>query len=62
MCPKGLAEKHDMFIKRFYTEGKPKVLGKLRILFVKNAEGFLIPIKFRLNFYYHLKFNYVFLA
>ena len=60
--PAGLSEHHDDFIRRFYREGHPRVLGKLRVLFIKDLEGYLVPISFRLNFYYHHKFNYAFIA
>jgi hypothetical protein len=43
-------------------EGIPKVLTKFRILFAKNFENYLVPITFKLNFYYHPKFNYAFIA
>ena len=60
--PQGLAALHDEFIKRFYFTGHPRVLGKLRVLYIKDLKGFLVPIKFRLNFYYHPKFSYAFIA
>jgi hypothetical protein len=60
--PAGISAFHDDFIKRFYSQGHPRVLGKLRVLYMKDLSGFLVPISFRLNFYYHPKFSYAFIA
>lgn len=62
MMPLKVAKNHDSFIEYFYNEGIPKFVGKLRVLFVKDYNGYISPIQFRLNFYYDPKFSYVFVA
>ena len=60
--PMCLALHHDDFLRRFYREGSPRVLGKLRVLYIKDLAGYLVPVAFRLNFYHHPIFNYAFIA
>ena len=60
--PKVFAEHHDSVLRKFFHDGQQSVLWKLRILFGKDSDGFLIPISFRVNFFYHQKFQYTFIA
>lgn len=62
MMPQIIASNHKDFIKRFYQSGHPRLLGKLRVLFIRDYKGFLLPITFKLNFYHHPKFSYAFIA
>eukprot|EP00347_Sterkiella_histriomuscorum_P015925 403355164 len=51
---------HGDLIHRFYTENRPTILGNLRIQIAKTFDGYLIPVKMRVNFYYHPQFKYSF--
>eukprot|EP00347_Sterkiella_histriomuscorum_P018940 403343575 len=62
IMPQDIAQIHDQIMKKFYHEGHPKILGKLRILLARNSQDYLIPIQLRINFYYHQKFSYSFIA
>ncbi|CDW74050.1 pas domain s-box family protein [Stylonychia lemnae] len=62
IMPRQIALFHDSIIRKFYLDGHPKILGKLRVLTAKANDGYLIPIQLRINFYYHPKFSYSFVA
>lgn len=62
MMPVKVAKHHDQFIQKFYKDGVPKLIGKLRVLFAKDYQGYVVPIQFRLNFYHDHRFSYLFIA
>lgn len=53
---------HDAFIARFFAKGSPKVLGRQRIVFIKDIHGHILPVKFKLEFSYDRSFRYAFIG
>jgi len=53
---------HDQFVKRFIKDGQPKVLDKRRLLFLKDFQGYIKPVYFRLSYFFSSHFKYSFLA
>ena len=43
--PEIIAENHDSFISRFFSDGIPRKMGSLYNNLMKNFEGFLVPIE-----------------
>ena len=60
--PSEIAYWHGEMVHRFYVENKANTLGNILIQFAKTFDGFIIPIKMRINFYYHPEFKYSFFA
>lgn len=60
--PSQIKEHHDSFIKNFFAKGSPKVLGRQRIVFIKDGLGFLRPVRFKLEFCYDYRFKYTFIG
>lgn len=49
-------------MKRFIATGISTVIGKPRINFIKNADGFITPIKFLIDFTFNQTFGYSFIC
>eukprot|EP00347_Sterkiella_histriomuscorum_P017246 403350125 len=62
LMPESIRDIHGDLIYRFYTENKPTILGSMRIQYAKTFDGYILPIKMRINFYYHPEFKYSFFA
>jgi len=45
IIPKLLADIHDTLIDQYMETSKKRVIGKLRILFPINSDGYLVPTK-----------------
>lgn len=62
IMPKVIREHHDELIARFFHKGSSHVLGNERVAFLKDFEGFIKPIRFKLEFNYDQRFKYSFLG
>ncbi|TNV87532.1 hypothetical protein FGO68_gene3995 [Halteria grandinella] len=62
IMPRCVAEVHNLFWKGFQSVGEPKVLDKLRYLFVKDAENCITPFKCFIKFQYTPQFGYCFIG
>ena len=60
--PKVIREHHDEMIARFFQRGTSNVLGNERVAFLKDFEGFVKPVRFKLEFNYDQRFKYAFLG
>ena len=47
-------------MKRFFEDGLPRLLGKVRNMFVKDFKGYTIPVQFFFNFHYSSLYGYSF--
>jgi hypothetical protein len=45
-----IAEIHNIFWRNFAQVGKPKVLDRVRVLFVKDSKGYIQPFKLFIKF------------
>jgi len=58
MMPESTRMNHDLFVKRFFSDGLNRLIGKTRNLYIKDFNGYIKPVQFFLNFYYTSKFSY----
>ena len=62
IMPKIIQMFHDEFIKRLFIRGSNKVLGKDRVVFIKDIKGLVKPVRIKMEFSYDQKFGYAFVG
>ena len=60
--PKVVRQHHDQLITKFFQRGTTSILGSERVAFLKDFEGFIKPIRLKLEFTYDQRFKYAFLG
>ncbi|CDW84629.1 UNKNOWN [Stylonychia lemnae] len=60
MLPHIVIDEHTGIVDRFFRNNQSHVLGRMRMVLAKTLEGFLIPLKVKINFHYHTKYQYCF--
>ena len=60
--PSSIAEVHNLFWTSFAQVGIPKVLDRLRYLFVKDSQGYISPFKIFIKFQFSPKYGYSFVG
>lgn len=58
IMPENVRLHHDLFVKRFQQEGMPRIFGRVRNLFVKDFNNYIVPVQFYINFHYSSQFSY----
>jgi PAS domain-containing protein len=58
IMPEMTRDHHEMFIKRFHYDGMPRLFGRVRSIFIKDFNDFVVPCQFFLNFFYSSQFSY----
>ena len=60
--PKQVADVHNYFWRNFSAVGEPKVLDRIRYLFVKDKKGYISPFKVLIKFQYTPQYGYSFVG
>jgi PAS domain S-box-containing protein len=55
MMPELIRINHELFVKRFFSDGLNRLIGKTRNIYIKDFNGYIKPVQFFLNFYYTSK-------
>lgn len=50
LMPRVIADAHNQFWRNFAVVGEPKVLDRVRFLFVKDSKGYIMPLKLFIKF------------
>ncbi len=44
IMPESVRMNHDLFVKRFQLEGMPRMFGRVRNMFVKDFQEYIVPV------------------
>ena len=55
LIPDYISLKHNLFVKKLYETGDPKILNKFRLALAKDIKGFAFPIKIYTNYCFENK-------
>lgn len=58
VMPENVRMHHELFVKRFQLEGMPRIFGRVRNLFIKDFNNYIVPVQFYINFHYSSQFSY----
>eukprot|EP00347_Sterkiella_histriomuscorum_P022240 403331180 len=62
LMPLLISEKHNHFISIFRENGVTRFIQRQQYLFMKNSEGYIIPMKVYIKFHYDKVYGHVFVA
>eukprot|EP00347_Sterkiella_histriomuscorum_P009299 403341735 len=62
IIPFSIISFHDHLVRDFFTKGHSEMLNSHRVLFGKNSDGYILPIKIVINFSFNQKFGYTFVG
>jgi len=62
VMPTVIQANHDKFIQQFIETGDTYVLQRQRLLFIKDYNGFIKPVNFKLDFFFSQSQKYSFIA
>lgn len=60
--PQLIQQKHNIFMRRFNKTGLSYIINNKATMFIKKANGFVIPVELYIKFHYSMDYRYTFLA
>lgn len=60
--PQLIQQKHNSFMRRFNQTGLSYIINNKATMFIKKANGFVIPVELYIKFHYSTDYRYTFLA
>jgi hypothetical protein len=62
MMPKLIRDKHPEFMSRYNKTGQSFIINNKVTMFIKKANGYVIPVELYIKFHYSIDYQYTFLA
>lgn len=62
LMPTPILLKHPAFIKRFNNTGQSYIINNKATMFVKKANGYVVPVEIYIKFHFSTEYKYTFLA